>query len=105
VPHYRDSGDFERAVARLFTRPNELVFGRETAADAEHRFAAAVEDVLARNADGNVVVVAHGTVISLFVARHTSLDPYEYWRLLGMPAFAVMSVPDLTLLNTVARVD
>lgn len=105
APYYRDSGEFERAAARLFARPDELVFGRETAARAADRFAAAVEDVLARNADGSVVVVAHGTVISLFVARHTRLDAYEYWRRLGMPAFAIMSVPDLTLLNTVPSVD
>ena len=105
APYHGDTGEFERAVANLFAQSDKLVFGHETANDAQQRFATAVEDVLARHTHGNVVVVAHGTVITLFVARHNSLNPYEYWRRLGLPSFASLSVPTMKLLDTVAHVE
>src|SRR5262245_20009706 len=39
--------EFERAATAFFTRPDELVFGEETAGQASARFDAAVRNVLA----------------------------------------------------------
>lgn len=75
--------------------------GRETAIEARERFANALESVLGRYKEGNIAVVAHGTVISLSVAHRAGLQPYDYWKELDLPSFAVMSLPGLSLLATV----
>ncbi len=101
VGHFPCRAAFEEAVSRLFANPGELVLGRETAVQAQVRFAKAVEAVLENCRVGNAVIVAHGTVISLFVASCAGVRPFEYWKRLGLPSFAVLSLPDLSLLSTV----
>jgi broad specificity phosphatase PhoE len=96
---------FAETVARCVARPDELVFGQETANQARDRFAAAVGCVLARHPSGSVAVVAHGTVISLFVAARAGLDPFALWRRLGLPAVVVLARPDLALLTVVEKID
>jgi broad specificity phosphatase PhoE len=66
--------DFEAAVRLFFERPNDLVFGGETAHEAETRFSGAVEATLTRHPTGTVAIVAHGAVISLYVAAKTGID-------------------------------
>ena len=95
---------FQDALSELFARPDDLVFGRETAAQARERFAGAVEGVLGRSTQGDIVIVAHGTVISLFVARSADVEPFTFWRRLGLPSFAVLSVPGLALLSVVEKI-
>ena len=102
---YLDGATFEASVERFFARPDDLVFGNETAAQAGERFAAAVERALAQHPSGDVGVVAHGTVVSLFVARHAGVDPFALWRRLGLPSFVVFSLPDLRLLTTVENIE
>jgi broad specificity phosphatase PhoE len=97
--------DFEKAVAAFFTRPDALVFGEETAAQAGARFDAAVQTVLDSYPGKNVAIVAHGTVISLFAAQHAGLDPLPFWKRLGMPALVVFALPDLRLIQVIERVD
>jgi broad specificity phosphatase PhoE len=96
---------FEAAVAAFFARPTELVFGEETADLAHVRFAAAVDGVLAHHAGQTVAIVAHGTVITLFAARATGLEPLSLWKTLGLPSFVVFSLPVLRLLRVVGSVD
>ena len=81
---------FDAAVAAFFQRPEALVFGRETALQAQERFSRAVEGVLEKYRDENVVIVAHGTVITLFVAAHVTIEPFAFWKRLGLPALVVM---------------
>ena len=90
---------FDAAIATFFQKPGELVFGRETAWQAQERFSKAVEDVLERYKDKNVGIVAHGTVITLFVAAHAKIEPFAFWKRLGLPSFVVMSLPDLELVE------
>jgi broad specificity phosphatase PhoE len=100
-------GTHEQFVAqavRLFEHPGELVFGSETADQAHARFAAAVAAVLAQHPDGNPVIVSHGTVITLLIARANGLDPVPFWKSLGLPAFAVLSLPGLRLLHVTENV-
>lgn len=109
---YLGDAEYEARFARFFAEPEALVVGRETAARAEERFATAVEGVIARHAahgdtpvrGGSLVIVAHGTVISLYVARHAGIAPYPFWRRLGLPSFAVLALPDRALLETVERI-
>jgi broad specificity phosphatase PhoE len=95
---------FEAKVARLLERPGALVFGEETGEEACDRFAAAIADVLEGHPSGNLAIVSHGTVITLFVARVAGIDPVPFWKGLGLPAFAVLSHPGLALLEVVASV-
>jgi broad specificity phosphatase PhoE len=96
--------DFEAAVARFFEHPTELVFGRETAEQAHERFAAAVDAAVAAHPSGNLVIVAHGTVIALLVAARANLEPLPLWRRLGLPSFVVLSLPDMALVEIVDQI-
>ena len=101
VPHMR-SGEFISHMEVFFRKRHERVLGRETAREADDRFAAAVDDVLAEHPQGNVAIVAHGTVIALFLCRHGGKKPFELWREMGLPSFAVLSLPDFQI-TTVTR--
>jgi broad specificity phosphatase PhoE len=101
---YSSPEAFEQSVAALFERPGELVFGEETASQAEQRFDQAVSDVLGRYPEQAVAVVAHGTVISLFVARHAGIAPAPFWKSLGMPAIVVLALPDLKLQEVIPSI-
>jgi broad specificity phosphatase PhoE len=96
---------FERTVAALFERPTELVWGEETAAQAGARFGAAVQGLLAHHPGETLAIVTHGTVMTLFIAKHAGIAPIPFWRRLGMPAFAVLSLPDFGLLEVAERVE
>jgi broad specificity phosphatase PhoE len=92
----------------LFEHPDELVLGYETADEAHARFARAVADVLSSHPSGNLVIVTHGTVMTLFIARAGSaghFDPIPFWKGLGLPAFAVLSLPDLKPIKVVRGVE
>jgi broad specificity phosphatase PhoE len=95
---------FEAAVQALFARPDELVFGQETARAAVRRFDTAVRRVLAGTPSGDVIVVAHGTVIALFVAAHASLAPFPLWQSLQLPSYVVLTLPGLRWVETVPSV-
>jgi phosphoribosyl-AMP cyclohydrolase len=92
---------FESAVAEFFHRPQARVFGDETADKAHRRFADALNGVLAQHPGKNIAVTTHGTVMSLFVSRAVGIEPFPFWKLLGLPAFAVLSLPDLKLVHVV----
>ena len=95
---------FQAKVARLLENPGELVFGAETGDEARERFSAAVDDAMRRHPAGNVAIVSHGTVMTLFVARAAGIQPVPFWKGLGLPAFVVLSHPELALLEVVASV-
>ena len=103
VPHMR-SGEFISHMELFFRRPRELVLGSETAEQATARFEAAVDEALARHAEGNVAIVSHGTVLALFIARHGDRKPFELWREMGLPSFAVLLAPEMKLESVVAKV-
>ncbi len=95
---------FEAAVADFFEKPQSLVLGRETADQAYQRFAKAVAGVIDRYPNDNVAVITHGTVITLFVTRTAGLEPFPFWKRLGLPSFVVLSLPGLDLLETVEQI-
>ena len=88
---------FENRVARFFAHAQTLVFGQETADDAHARFASAVSIAITHNPGRTVAIVAHGTVITLFLARACGLQPFPLWKRLGLPSFAVLSLPAFNL--------
>jgi broad specificity phosphatase PhoE len=98
---YHSKDEFQNLVQKLFARPTQLIFGNETADAALGRFRQAVDFVLSSYREKNVVVVAHGTVISLYVAWLTGCDGYNLWQELGLPSFVVLDIQSKTLIETV----
>ena len=81
--------DLATAIARLFKHPDNLVFGEETASQAYARFCAALERQSARSAH-DILVVTHGTIMSIYLSRIQSIDPFPLWRSLNMPAAEIL---------------
>jgi len=81
------------AVAWLFDEPHKVVFGEETADAAGDRFAASVDALTddGAAAERDTIVVAHGTVIALYVSRVAGIDPFPLWQSLGLPSYVVLS--------------
>jgi broad specificity phosphatase PhoE len=83
---------FERAIRRLFAEPDALVFGQETALQAYTRFAGAVQRALAAHPSGDVALVAHGTVMTLYAERQAGVEPFAFWQALKMPDLVALAV-------------
>ena len=88
---------FDQAARTFFSNPGKLVWGDETAEQALERFDGAVRAVLDSRGEEVVAVVAHGTVISLFIAQYNDVEAYALWRKLGLPSFSILSVPGFEL--------
>jgi broad specificity phosphatase PhoE len=91
--------EFDKGISQFFEHLQELVFGNETAVQAQARFQQAVEQVLREYQYEIVVIVAHGTVISLFVSHLTGVSAYSFWRELGLPSFVVLDLKSKKLLD------
>lgn len=89
--------EFQASVRSLFEQPAQVVYGSESANQACARFSKTVDLLLQESAarPGGLVIVAHGTVISLFSAMRASLPPYPLWQSLGLPSAVVFErLPD-----------
>lgn len=105
TPYYPDVAIFEAAVREFFAKPDQLVYGAETADTAHARFERALMNVLAAHPTGNLVVVAHGTVITLFVSRRNALEPFAFWKRLGLPSYVALDLPSFRLREVVERLE
>ncbi len=100
-PAWRSAADFNAQVANLFARPGELVLGAETADQAHARFSATVSALLQAHPGQNMAVVAHGTVITLFVTQALGLETFPFWQRLGLPALVALRLPGLEIIELV----
>jgi broad specificity phosphatase PhoE len=89
---------FQTSIYEFFQRPDQLVFGRETADQAYTRFYQAVHSILVEHRNKTIVIVTHGTVISLFIARLTGSSALELWNKLGLPSFVAMDLGSSTVI-------
>ena len=96
---YLHRKEFQATVREFFEKPDTLVFGSETADECHARFQHAVHTILDHNLDKTVVIVTHGTVISLFVSRLTGMPDLLLWNELGMPSFVVIDVRSAALME------
>jgi broad specificity phosphatase PhoE len=96
--------DYEHENAPIFSDLERPVLGMESGRAALERFSAAILVELAQTAGQNLVFIAHGTVISLFVAAHNQLDAFELWRRLECTSFVVLEVPSFSLREVVTTV-
>jgi broad specificity phosphatase PhoE len=91
---------FEASVKAFFEQPDRLVYGDETADQAYTRFDRAVEAVRDQYPDRSpIVIVSHGTVISLFVGRACGVDPFSVWKSLKLPCMIVFSAQRPSLIS------
>lgn len=95
---YVSQQEFQTAVHQFFEKPDTLVFGSETADQAHERFSRVVNSIVSRNDKSKIVIVAHGTVISLFVSRLTGQPGFEIWSELGLPSFMVLELQSKDLI-------
>ena len=98
---YYSKEKFQALVQELFKNPEALIFGTETASEALKRFCDSVGSVQERYQDSAVLIVAHGTVISLYTSWLTGCDGYSLWQDLGLPSFVTLDLQSKTLLETV----
>jgi 2,3-bisphosphoglycerate-dependent phosphoglycerate mutase len=76
-----------RRFSDFFDYPERICIGGERALSAAYRFDRAVNDVLREAQRRTTGIVSHGAVITLFVTRYNSLDPFELWQSLALPSF------------------
>lgn len=98
APFHADVKGFQADIQRFFAHPDEIVSGEENAHDARTRFRNAVNAVMQANAQENVAIVSHGTVISLLVAEANGLDPFPLWQSLKLLDAVSVEWPTLKLL-------
>lgn len=95
---YTSTEEFQARFQRFFAEPDLVVVGEESARDALTRFRNAVKAVMQANAQENVAIVSHGTVISLLVAEANGLDPFPLWQSLKLLDAVSVEWPTLKLL-------
>jgi len=98
---YVGQEQFESSVNAFFKFPGKLVLGNETALQAYERFSKAITALENAHQNKSLAVVAHGTVITLFVAQAVGLEPFSFWTKLGLPSFVVLSLPQLELVKII----
>lgn len=81
---FMDNKTFQKTIQNFFARPDELMFGQETARQAFQRFDKAVKNVLQIHSEP-IGIVTHASVLSLFIAHYNALDAYTFWQQLKMP--------------------
>jgi len=94
--HHRETvpllADFRSHIAALFARPDQRMLGEESGAEAQARFARALETVTAAwRWPGPPCLVAHGTVLSLYLGARLGLDPMSLWDRLRTPSLLVLA--------------
>ncbi len=88
---YLSREQFLQKIANLFARPDALVFGRESGAEARMRWETAVSQCSQQHPEENIVIVTHGTVLTLVLAAHNpDLRPFTFWQQLTMPAAIIV---------------
>lgn len=100
VVPYDDTERFHQRMQRFFAEPASVVYGTESADAAHARFESAVRSALAAHPSGTLIVVAHGTVISLLVARANNIDPFPFWKGLDLPSLVVVERDTFVLVPT-----
>jgi broad specificity phosphatase PhoE len=98
---YTNREHFNAEISRFFDQPDRQVFGEETADQIYLRFSSAISKLIEQNTSQSLFIVAHGTVISLWVSRKIGISPYPFWKSLGLPSFVVITKPVHRLVSVV----
>ena len=94
MPYFPTQDEFEQANQQFFRNPQQLVLGEETAQQSLRRFTVAVNRIIATDPAETAIVVTHGTVMTLYMASVSGVQPMCFWRSLETPSFVVLTPPD-----------
>jgi broad specificity phosphatase PhoE len=90
VPYFSTQTEFETKIRQFFLKPSSCVFGRESANDALTRFEHGIRQVKAQaQSHARPLVVTHGTVMSLYIAKRMQLDAWTIWSRLSLPCYVL----------------
>jgi broad specificity phosphatase PhoE len=65
---------------------------------AAARFTRAVEQQLEVYPNHNLIIVTHGTVLTLFLCQHNpDMSPWQLWQSLTMPCAFIVSLPNMRI--------
>ncbi|MGD9889753.1 MAG: histidine phosphatase family protein [Dehalococcoidia bacterium] len=85
----RYPGGYAGAVRDYLAAPERATHGWEPPAEAQHRIRTCI-DWLRRWEPHGFAVAGHGQTLSLYVASVIGLDPWEVWRTINLPDYAVI---------------
>lgn len=91
--HIAGDAAFRGKMVEFFSRPDELVFGQESADAALKRFECAIHQLVGESEDDEMVVT-HGTVMSLFLASGGNGSPMDLWSALASPDHIAVQWPN-----------
>ena len=94
---FQEPDELRRRLREFLQCPTRLTIGNETANGALQRFTEAIADILSTVTGRNCAIVTHGTVLSLFVARHNAIAPFDLWEALGLPSYVVLDAASFSL--------
>ena len=104
--NYLTHDKYDEIFKSFFDNPFNNVVGNETAKGAQRRFIEATTDIVENNeAEEDIVIVAHGTVISLFVSNFNKIDTFPLWQSLGLPSLIELTIPDYKIINVIKAID
>ena len=92
VPFFPTTEEFGQAIDEFFSQPSRLVLGSETANQACDRVTTAIGSAL-EGGDEDAIVVTHGTVMALYLARVADVEAMSFWRELQTPCFVEVELP------------
>jgi broad specificity phosphatase PhoE len=97
--------EYENIFRSFFDNPETRIVGNETANDAKDRFAGAVANIIESDDTGkDIVIVAHGTVMSLFASCYNDIDVFSFWNSLDLPSIVELAIPGYKIINVVNTV-
>lgn len=89
-----DDEDFRINMRAFFDQPDTVVFGAESAATALLRFHSVLRKIMDKT-DADGLVVSHGAVMALLIAKGSGRDAWSTWLGLTMPDHVVLEWPSL----------
>lgn len=96
---YETQAEFREKVKLAMQYPHELRFGTETFHDAKSRFSAQVENLAQQHLNQTIAIVTHGRILSMYLGDIMQEAPEIIWDRLQMPAFAVLSWEEKTIIE------
>jgi 2,3-bisphosphoglycerate-dependent phosphoglycerate mutase len=98
--------EFHEKMRKFFRYPDVLIFGDETATIAKQRYLKAVQSIVDNEQDGNdIVIISHGTVMTLFVSHYNEVNQFDLWDSLGLPSIIELSLEDFSLQKVIPNLD
>ncbi|MCA9912585.1 MAG: histidine phosphatase family protein [Anaerolineae bacterium] len=91
--YFADKAAFAAAVEKAMRQPQQILFGRETFADAKARFMQQMRTLVQQHPGETLVLVSHGRVLSMVLGELLTRDPFTIWQEMPMPAYVVLEVP------------